>query len=545
MHAFAELVAALDASNATHDKVAALRAYFEKQPAEDAAWAMYFLAGGKPRRLVPARTLRAAACQAADLEPWLFEDCYESVGDLAETIALLLEEPISASTGLGLAHWMRERVLPLRALDEADCVAALQGAWAELNTRERFVFNKLITGGLRLGVSRQLSLRALAQAFGVDAKTLAQRIIGYTDSQSAPSAEGFAALVSPEHGSGHALLPYPFFLAHRWDDGREHPSAVSDWLVEWKWDGIRAQVVRREAGLAIWSRGEELLTSRFPDIVEAAARLPVGTVLDGELLCWREGDRRPMDFSAMQSRIGRERPGAAILRDAPAVFVAFDCLERSGTDLRGQALVARRTALLEIVSEAPGRLRAASALSLANWANCAQWRLQAREYGAEGLMLKRSDSVYGIGRSRAEGDAWFKWKLDPLTVDAVLIYAQAGHGRRAGLFTDYTFAVWDECAATGRELVPFAKAYSGLGDAEIREVDAIIRRTTLERFGPVRSVSPEQVFEIGFEGIARSRRHRAGVAVRFPRILRWRRDKTPDQADTLASLQALIAVNRA
>ena len=544
MHAFAELVAALDTSNATHDKVAALCAFFKHQAAEDAAWAIYFLAGGKPRRLVPTRTLRAAACQAAGLEPWLFEDCYESVGDLAETIALLLEEPRRIPTGYGLAHWMRERVLPLRALTEADCVAALQGAWSELTTHERFVFNKLITGGLRLGVSRQLSLRALAQAFSVDAKTLAQRIMGYTDGQSEPSAERFAALVSPERDCGHALLPYPFFLAHRWDDEREEPSAVSEWLVEWKWDGIRAQIVHRQAGLAIWSRGEELLTNRFPEIVEAATRLPVGTVLDGELLCWREADRRPMDFAAMQTRIGRERPGAASLRDAPAVFVAFDCLEHAGVDLRSQPLGARREALLGIVGDAPNRLRAASALALTNWTDGAVWRLRAREHGAEGLMLKRLDSVYGIGRSRAEGAAWFKWKLDPFTVDAVLIYAQAGHGRRAGLYTDYTFAVWDERAQASRELVPFAKAYSGLSDAEIREVDAIIRRTTLERFGPVRSVTPAQVFEIGFEGIARSTRHRAGIAVRFPRILRWRRDKTPEQADTLASLQALIAINR-
>lgn len=548
MQAFAQLVEALDASNATSEKVAALRTHFETVPACDAAWAIYFLAGGKPRRLVPSRLLREAACAAAGLEPWLFEECYESVGDLAETISLLLPEPTGLARTAGLNWWMRERVLPLRTLTPAECEAALRSAWAELGTRERFVFNKLITGGLRLGVSRQLSLRALALAFGLDARLLAQRIIGYTDSAHEPDANRFTALVAAEGAALPPLLPYPFFLAHGWDPKDAAHSRTADWLVEWKWDGIRAQVVRRADGLAIWSRGEELLTERFPEIAQPAGDLQVGCVLDGELLCWRAGESRPMDFAAMQTRIGRERPGAASLRQAPVVFVAFDCLEYRGEDLRGRSLAERRAVLAQLL---PGGHGAAAALRLAQplpatqWSQHARWREQAREHGAEGLMIKRLDSVYGVGRSRAEGGSWFKWKLDPYSVDAVLVYAQAGHGRRAGLYTDYTFAVWSDQAQGERRLVPFAKAYSGLADAEIRELDKIIRRTTTEKFGPVRSVLPEQVFEIGFEGIARSTRHRAGVAVRFPRILRWRRDKPPAQADTLASLQGLVAVNRA
>jgi DNA ligase-1 len=344
-----------------------------------------------------------------------------------------------------------------------------------------------------------------------------------------------------------ALLPYPFMLAHSWEPAKADAEPAAHWLAEWKWDGIRVQLVRRTHAVALWSRGEELLTDRFPEIVSAAQALAPGTVLDGELLCWAAGAPRPMDFAAMQTRIGRLRPGATTLRQTPARLVVFDCLEHQGVDLRGHPLRLRRQALFDSLALAapdPERLCAASAFEASTWSERAGLREAARTFGAEGLMLKRLDSAYGIGRSRADGGHWFKWKLDPFAVDAVLIYAQAGHGRRAGLYTDYTFAVWDRSAAEAPRLVPFAKAYSGLTDAEIREVDAIIRRTTVERFGPVRSVEPTLVFEIGFEGIARSARHRAGVSVRFPRMLRWRRDKGVAEADSLASLQGLLAASR-
>jgi len=582
MERFAHLIAALDRSNSTLDKVEAMRCYFQSESAEDCAWAVYFLAGGKPQKLVATRLLREAAYEVAAVPEWLFDECYQAVGDLAETIALLLpEQSATAHDCAGsLDHWMRARLLPLRALEPEATRAALAGVWAVLDSWQRFVFNKLITGGLRLGVSRQLVLRALSEASGVDARVIAQRIIGYTDRKANPEAARYRALVAaqpvpqpaanpqPEANADEAahqsmvgaapvsaspsdpatlLLPYPFMLANSWEAPRATAERASDWLAEWKWDGIRAQLVRRGEQVAIWSRGEELLTDRFPEIVSAAQRLPPGTVLDGELLCWMPGSKRPMDFAAMQTRIGRLQPGPATLKKAPARFIAFDCLEREHADLRALALIERRAAMLAILGEAqvdPQTLCAAAAIDAHDWAERARIREDARSHGAEGLMLKRLDSAYGIGRSRADGGAWFKWKLDPFSVDAVLIYAQAGHGRRAGLYTDYTFAVWDRDRDAEPRLIPFAKAYSGLTDAEIREVDAIVRRTTIERFGPVRSVTPSLVFEIGFEGIARSIRHRAGVSVRFPRMLRWRRDKAVAEADGLAALEAMLTLCR-
>jgi DNA ligase-1 len=581
MEGFASMVAALDRSNSTLDKVAAMRAYLLTAPDGDCAWAVYFLAGGRPRTLVATRLLREAAREAAGVPEWLFDECYQAVGDLAETIALLLPESCEASDAGGtLDTWMRSRLLPLRDLDPDAARAALIACWRVLDSWQRFVFNKLLTGGLRLGVSRQLVLRALAEASAVDARLIAQRIIGFTDRKSVPDGVRYRALVAPAgtradadrspplaDGTGDAarasaatatdagqssdpalaLLPYPFMLAHSWEPAKADAEPAAHWLAEWKWDGIRVQLVRRTHAVALWSRGEELLTDRFPEIVSAAQALAPGTVLDGELLCWAAGAPRPMDFAAMQTRIGRLRPGATTLRQTPARLVVFDCLEHQGVDLRGHPLRLRRQALFDSLALAapdPERLCAASAFEASTWSERAGLREAARTFGAEGLMLKRLDSAYGIGRSRADGGHWFKWKLDPFAVDAVLIYAQAGHGRRAGLYTDYTFAVWDRSAAEAPRLVPFAKAYSGLTDAEIREVDAIIRRTTVERFGPVRSVEPTLVFEIGFEGIARSARHRAGVSVRFPRMLRWRRDKGVAEADSLASLQGLLAASR-
>ncbi len=558
MEQFARLVAALDRSNSTLDKVAAMREYLASEPAEDCAWAVYFLAGGKPQSLVPTRLMREAARESAGVAEWLFDECYQAVGDLAETIALVLPEPHgTVPADGGLDTWMRRDVLPLRGLDAAATLAALVRCWALLDSWQRFVFNKLLTGGLRLGVSRQLVLRALAEASGVDARLLAQRIIGFTDRKTLPDAQRYRALIAAVPVSeneqvasadpGAALLPYPFMLAHSWEVARADTDPAHDWLCEWKWDGIRAQLIRRGESTALWSRGEELLTERFPEIIAAAQALPVGTVLDGELLCWLPNEPRPMDFAAMQTRIGRLKPGAATLRKAPARFLAFDCLEQRGVDLRQTALMLRRQALLECLASVTGhpeRILPAPVLEASTWDERARLRSSARRQGAEGLMIKRRDSTYGIGRSRAEGGGWFKWKLDPFAVDAVLIYAQAGHGRRAGLYTDYTFAVWDRRDEAQVSLVPFAKAYSGLTDAEIREVDSIIRRTTTERFGPVRSVAPSLVFEIGFEGIGRSSRHRAGVSVRFPRMLRWRRDKSVDQADTLETLEQLLGTQR-
>jgi DNA ligase-1 len=547
MRAFAALYRDLDASTSSLAKQAALQAYLRAAPPEDAAWAVYFLAGGKPRQLVPTKLLREQARLAAGLPEWLFDESYEAVGDLAETLSLLLPEP-TAVVERPLSVWMAEHLLPLRGMPPEALAPTLQSQWAALAVEQRFAYFKLITGALRVGVSRLQVTQALAAVSGVDAKLVAQRLMGYTHVGARPTAEDYAALVTPpgpeaETGPSRGAQPYPFFLAHPFnapiDDFDAQLGPPADWLVEWKWDGIRAQLVRRAGEVAIWSRGEELITDRFPELRALGEALPEGTVLDGEILIWRDGQVRP--FAELQQRIGRKTLSTRLLRELPAALCVYDLLEEGGDDLRARPQQERRARLEQLVAAHPlPGLILSPLVSGVDWADLARQREQARARGVEGFMLKRIDARYGVGRTKDVG-VWWKWKIDPLSVDAVLIYAQRGHGRRASLYTDYTFAVWngprDDPA---RQLVPFAKAYSGLTDAEIREVDAVVRRTTVESFGPVRSVTPTLVFELGFEGIARSGRHKSGIAVRFPRMLRRREDKPVAEADTLQSLQALL-----
>jgi DNA ligase-1 len=523
---FADLYTALDGTTQTNAKVEALSAYLLAAPAEDAVWAVRFLMGRRPRQAVPATRLRQWAAEASGIPDWLFESSYETVGDLAETIALILPQAASSSE-LPLHVWVERHLLPLRALPEEERRLAVLSAWQALDRTQRFVWNKLITGGFRVGVSQRLVTRALSQLSGIDPAVLAHRLMG--DWPATP--EFYRRLLATETGDADASRPYPFFLAHPLDGAPGELGPVGEWQAEWKWDGIRAQLVRRGGQIWIWSRGEELVTEKFPEIAASAERLPEGTVIDGEILAWKDG--RPLGFAALQRRIGRRQVGSRLLKAVPVILMAYDLLERNGEDLRGRELAWRSGALGELLAraEAP-RLQRSRPVAADSWKELEGKRAEARSMGVEGLMLKRCNSAYQAGRRRGD---WWKWKVDPLSVDAVLIYAQAGHGRRSGLFTDYTFAVRD-----GERLVPFAKAYSGLTDSEIREVDRFIRSNTLERFGPVRSVRPELVFEIAFEGIRRSPRHRSGVAVRFPRIARRRTDKTAADADTLESVRALL-----
>lgn len=544
MKRFADLYAQLDATTSTTRKVEAMARYFADAPADDAAWAAYFLAGGRPHRLIPVRALVDAALRTSTLPEWLFAESYDAVGDLAETVALLLPEP-TQRVDHGLAEWMTRGVLPLRGAQPARIESAIVDMWRSLDAHERFVLNKLLTGEFRVGVSRQLVLRALARAFGVDEKRLAHRFVGYADGTHEPDADAFRALVCADDVGGGASLghPYPFFLAQPLQQSPEALGDVADWIVEWKWDGIRAQLVRRDGQTWLWSRGEELVTDRFPEVVEAAQSLPDGIVVDGELLAWDSQAARPLPFATMQRRIGRLKPTAKLLREAPVAMLAFDLLEDGGEDIRGIALAQRRARLEAIVGPATARaLQISPRIDARDWDALAGLRAGSRERSVEGMMLKRAQSTYGVGRTKSTvlGD-WWKWKIDPLTVDCVLVYAQPGHGRRASLYTDYTFAVWSGAPGDAtRTLVPFAKAYSGLTDEEIREVDAAVRRTTIERHGPVRVVAPTMVFELGFEGIQRSTRHKSGIAVRFPRMLRKRPDKPVDEADTLQTLEALL-----
>jgi DNA ligase-1 len=630
MKAFAALYAALDATTSTEAKIEALAAYLQDQaqhaPA-DAAWAVYLLAGGKPRQAVPSVRLRRLACRLAGIDDWLFEECYQAVGDLAETIALLLPEAAPGpAPELGLADWMERRLLGLRGAGEAEQDARLASWFDELRQPvERFLLVKLIGGGFRVGAGRMLVQRALARHAGIDARRVAERMVGYTDAKRLPTAIDFQALCAADPGaSGQIGLesagprqdgqPYPFYLAQALDAAHDDdPGAAlgpaADWQAEWKYDGMRGQLVRRAGRAWLWSRGEELVGERFPEIVAAALRhLPDGTVLDGEIVVWRPaspaaaqapamegaaapaadgagappqpassttGDAamppcapEPAPFARLQERLGRKTVGRKLLAERPAGFIAYDLLEREGRDQRALPLAERRARLEALLAASAGwqppvLVLAPVLVTAASWDERAVLRRSARDRGVEGLMLKHRASVYGVGRSRQPdaGGGWWKWKLAPLAVDGVLVYAQTGHGRRASVYTDYTFAVWsraprdaDEAAAAverlsagapvpagALELVTFTKAYSGLSDEEFRQVDRLIRRSTVDTFGPVRSVRPSLVVEIGFEGIARSARHKkSGVALRFPRMLRLRPDKPLHEAGTLAELEALL-----
>jgi DNA ligase 1 len=570
MKHYARLFAELDGTTSTKAKVEALQRYFARTPAPDAAWAVYFLAGGKPRQVVKTATLRALACDAAGINDWLFEECYQAVGDLAETIAYIL--PLQdTESDLGLADWVENRLLPLRGLPEDEVARRVRGYWQELDAQGRFLLVKLVGGGFRVGVSKLLVQRALAAHSGIDAKRIAQRMMGYMDAKVMPSALKYEALLAEAGESGStdvmdAGQPYPFFLAHQLDTplaGLEAKlGSVDDWQVEWKYDGIRGQVVKRAGQVWLWSRGEELVTERFPEIVALAQALPDGTVLDGEIMVWADDPPgtaagRPASFALLQQRISRKNPSKKIPAEATVNFMAYDLLELAGEDLRGQPQRLRREQLEQLVAATP--LKLSPVERLPSWEAFEALRSESRQRGVEGFMLKRLDAAYGTGRTKADG-LWWKWKIAPMTIDCVLIYAQAGHGRRASLYTDYTFAVWnrapqdaEEAAAVvkaiekreparpdGLQLVAFAKAYSGLTDEEFKRIDSVIRKTTLEKFGPVRSVKPTLVFELGFEGINQSPRHKSGIAVRFPRMLRIRDDKPLHEADTLGGLQVLL-----
>ena len=548
MKLFAALYVRLDATTSSNAKLAAMQDYFRDASDADAAWAVYFLAGGRPRRVVPTSVLRALAINAAALSEWLFDESYQAVGDLAETIALLL--PASAHTSTeGLAVWVEDRLLPLRGVLPEELMTRLLPLLQQLDFVAKFVCVKLITGSLRVGVSKLLVTRALAALAGIDAKRMAQRLVGYTDKSIRPAVAAYRRLMVAvsENAEDERMpgQPYPFFLAHPLQiptaDFYTRLGPVADWQIEWKWDGIRAQLVKRDGQLWVWSRGDELMTDRFPELAALAAHLPDGTVIDGEIVVWR--DSRAQSFALLQQRIGRKTLTSKILANIPVAVLAYDLLEWEGLDWREQHQSIRRSQLESVIDAcAQPQLQISPLLSGSDWHDLAQQRDASRSLGVEGMMLKSKRAHYGVGRTKDVG-VWWKWKIDPYTVDAVLIYAQRGHGRRASLYSDFTFAVWDAPQhAAERKLVPFAKAYSGLTDAQMREVDAIIRKTTVEKFGPVRSVTPTMVFELGFEGIALSPRHKSGIAVRFPRILRWRQEKPLVEADTLQTLRELLPV---
>lgn len=539
---FIRLYFELDSTTSTNAKVELMRDYFREIEPADGAWAVFFLTGRKLKRLVAGSNLREWARERAKISAWLFEECYAHVGDLSETIALLAHPlgEAQASADLPLSRWVEERIRPLPS-ESPEAQKSLVGQWwDELGRDGAYILTKILTGGLRIGVSQTLVIRALAEAAGKEGTDVTGHLVG----EWKPDAASFERILShAPHAAIQNAKPFPFCLAHPLESEASTLGALEAWQVEWKWDGIRAQIISRAGEVSIWTRGDELVTARFPELRdEAAARLPPGCVVDGEILAFQEG--KPLRFGELQRRIGKLKVGRKLMDEVPVAFMAYDLLELDGADLRSVPLARRRSLLEGLLAHGPvptlmthdptpaTRFFLSELVDTASWDDLSRLRRSSRERGVEGFMLKRKESSYGVGRKKGD---WWKWKIDPYTVDAVLLYAQAGHGKRANLYTDYTFAVWD-----GDALVPVAKAYSGLDNAEIEKLDRWIRSHTKERFGPVRSVEPVHVFELAFEAISLSKRHKAGVAVRFPRIARWRHDKGPEQANTLSDLKDLL-----
>jgi DNA ligase 1 len=536
MKAFAQLFSSLDETNKTNEKVRVLKQYFLNVSDEEKIQTLALFTGRKPKRQINATLVRNWAMEMANIPNWLFEESYHVVGDLGETIALLLPKPENTQNK-SLSQWIAE-INSLNSFNEDEKKQWLISSWSSMDQQERFVFNKILTGSFRVGVSQNLIIKALAEISGLHPQVLTHRIMGNWD----PSTFSYSRLMQEEDASEDISRPYPFYLAYAIQEtsdksksAEEIGAALGDtanWQAEWKWDGIRAQTIQREGKIFIWSRGEDLATDKFPELHPFLLELPEGTVLDGEAICF--ADNCPLPFNVLQTRIGRKSLTKKILEESPMAFIAYDCLEYEGNDIRQLPLVERRSILEHLHRQSSHKetFRLSPIVDFDSWQELFEMRLRSRDEYAEGFMLKKLDSPYLVGRKRGD---WWKWKVDPLSIDAVMIYAQKGHGRRADLYTDYTFAVWDK-----DKLVPFAKAYSGLTDKEINQVDYFVKRNTLEKFGPVRTVKPELVFEIGFEGINRSTRHKSGVALRFPRILRWRQDKKIEEADTLETLKEFL-----
>jgi len=533
MKNFAQLIKTLDSSNKTNVKVDALTTYFKNASPEDKVWTIAILSHRRPPRPVNTTLLRLWANELANIPLWLFEESYHIVGDLAETIALIIPTTKEHSDK-SLTEYLQE-IIALKKKSDIEKKEYLHENWLALNYYERFVFTKLITGSLRIGVSQKLMTRALSKAEDVEEDALAYKLMGNWD----PNKITFQELILDEQSSDYLSKPYPFYLAYPIEGEVENLGNPEDWSVEHKWDGIRSQTIIRDDEIYVWSRGEELVTDKYPEFKSFVGIIPNGTVIDAEILAFPENEIGT--FNDLQARIGRKTVSANLLEKVPVILKAYDILEWEGQDIRNLPYIERRQLLESLYAEIKEKTTSfllSERVALTSWEDVTNERMRAREMRSEGLMIKRNNSPYQVGRKKGD---WWKWKIEPLVIDAVLTYAMRGHGRRSNLFTDYTFALWQNNENGEKELVTFAKAYSGLTDAEFRKVDDFIKKNTLERFGPVRSVTPKLVFEIGFEGIALSKRHKSGVATRFPRILRWRHDKKIEEANSIEDLKDMIS----
>lgn len=525
MKTFASLIHTLESTNKVLPKLEAIGTFLHQASDEDKLWLLALFTGKKPKRTVSTTSMKEWALEITQLPEWLFVESYSSVGDLGETLSLILPPP-THNIDKSLAEWMVD-ILALSQKSEDEKKQFVIQAWQSLDITERFIFNKLLGGSFRIGVASKTFINALAKHYQIDANEITHSIMGDWTIGNVT----FDGLIHGQYINVNNSKPYPFCLAYPIETEVEALGPLSDWQIEYKWDGIRGQIIKRNEETFIWSRGEELVTDQFPELVEAVKNIPGNFVIDGEILAYKNSEI--LNFTELQKRLNRKNLTKKMLEDTPVVFFCYDILEKNSEDLRLQPMYMRRQKLEQLLlSHLGNHLFLSTIISSTSWDEIKELRSQSRDINSEGLMLKKKDSIYHTGRKKGD---WWKWKIDPLTIDAVLIYAQKGSGRRSGHYTDYTFAIRD-----GENLVTIAKAYSGLTDKEIQEVSRFVNKNAVEKFGPVRTVKPELVFEIAFEGIGYSSRHKSGVALRFPRIARWRKDKTMNEIDDLETIKKLI-----
>ena len=525
MKDFARLINALDSTNKTSLKQEAISQFLEVASSQDKLWFLALFTGKKPKRNINSNFMKIWAMEVAQIPEWLFIESYSSVGDLGETISLILPQP-KETIEYSLSEWM-QKIINLKDKTESEKKDFVLKAWTSLDYIERFIFNKLLGGSFRIGVSSKTLINTLAKYYNLDSSAIAHSIMG----DWTPEEVDFESLIHGKYTDTNLSKPYPFCLAYALEKGLNDLGVPQDWLVEYKWDGIRGQFIKRDGEVFIWSRGEELVTEQFPEIRDELLTWKGNFVIDGEILAFKED--KVLNFNELQKRLNRKNLSKKMLEEVPIVVFTYDLLEFEGEDFREKTLQERRFKLSELLEEnSSEKITISEKIIFNEWNQLPQIRENARDNNSEGLMLKNQHSPYHTGRKKGD---WWKWKIDPLTIDAVLIYAQKGSGRRSGYYTDYTFAVKKE-----EKLVTIAKAYSGLTDKEIQEVSKFISKNVLEKFGPVRTVKPELVFELAFEGIGFSSRHKSGVALRFPRILRWRKDKKADDIDDIEDIKKLI-----
>ena len=557
---FGNLINNLEQCNSTKKKINLISVFIKDIDPRDGSWILLLLMSSRQKRVITGRRLKDILQASFRMPSWLIDDCFAQVGDSAETISLLWPQLKSELTDANIEcsevynklfnepkeskplHWWMETLLPaIKDATETTQNRLILKLWSDIADQDHYLTNKLITGGFRNGVSKGLVVKSIAKAYKLDESTVLERLMKPIEINNI----WFQELTHPVsiNRTDRGAIPYPFYLASPVEIEKIKETPPADWRLEYKWDGIRGQLIKRDTGAYLWSRGEELVNHVFPEIIEMAENLPDGTVLDGEILCWQKDVRKPMAFASLQRRLGRKTVNKKLLKECPTVFLAYDILEHKSIDIRAYNL-RDRLKLLESVQLNYNHpcLVIDNEKEFAEWEELIQLRDRARLEGAEGLMIKKISSHYLSGRKRGY---WWKYKHDPMTLDAVLIYAQAGTGKRANLFTDYTFALWDNSNKNSkdRKLVTFAKAYSGLNNSELMELDKWIRTHTIERYGPTRVVEQKQIFEIAFEGVMESKRHKCGLAVRFPRIHRWRIDKPVMEADCIEQAQALLKQN--